>query len=363
MVITAQLIGYPRIGPNRELKWALEKAWSGRMETDAFAARIAELRQEHLDEQRAAIGSAVDDYFLYDEVLETALMLGISPPEVGDPADRCLRRPHRARPRHAGARGVGDDEVVRHELPLRRPRDHRTDPRPPPAAVARAGWPGRRDVADPRAVQPRQAQQARRRPRPGDRRPLRRRRALDLASQPARDVPAPARRAEPRHGHDRCRPTHPRRRLRGRGRPGDTADRDDAVRTGIGRDAGGARSQGLRRPGGPRPGARAHRYRGLGRAARARRVRHGRPQRVARLVRARARRPGCHRRRQADPPRPDHELPPPAGDRRGRGPAARLPVRAREGAGAGGMAGGDARRRGAIGPGAAAGRSGRRSAS
>ncbi|MGI8929501.1 MAG: 5-methyltetrahydropteroyltriglutamate--homocysteine S-methyltransferase, partial [Candidatus Limnocylindrales bacterium] len=83
MDIRAQLIGYPRIGPNRELKRALERAWSGRMETDAFLARTAELREAHLAEQREAIGSAVDDYFLYDEVLETALMLGIAPaPDV-----------------------------------------------------------------------------------------------------------------------------------------------------------------------------------------------------------------------------------------------------------------------------------------
>ncbi|MGI8828152.1 MAG: 5-methyltetrahydropteroyltriglutamate--homocysteine S-methyltransferase [Candidatus Limnocylindria bacterium] len=81
MDIRAQLIGYPRIGPNRELKRALERAWSGRMEPDAFASRIAELRDAHLAEQREAIGSAVDDYFLYDEVLETALMLGIAPAE------------------------------------------------------------------------------------------------------------------------------------------------------------------------------------------------------------------------------------------------------------------------------------------
>ncbi|MGQ0607983.1 MAG: hypothetical protein ACT4OQ_05940 [Chloroflexota bacterium] len=79
MDIRAQLIGYPRIGPNRELKRALERAWSGRLDADAFSARITELRTAHLAEQREAIGSAVDDYFLYDEVLETALMLGIAP--------------------------------------------------------------------------------------------------------------------------------------------------------------------------------------------------------------------------------------------------------------------------------------------
>jgi 5-methyltetrahydropteroyltriglutamate--homocysteine methyltransferase len=77
--VVAQLIGYPRIGPNRELKWALERVWSGRMAPDAFATRVDELRTAHLAEQRDTVGSAVDDFFLYDEVLETALMLGVHP--------------------------------------------------------------------------------------------------------------------------------------------------------------------------------------------------------------------------------------------------------------------------------------------
>ena len=84
MQIAAQLIGYPRIGPNRELKWALERAWSGRSMSGDFAAKVAELRRAHLDEQTELIGSAVDDFFLYDEVLETALMLGIHPQGLPD---------------------------------------------------------------------------------------------------------------------------------------------------------------------------------------------------------------------------------------------------------------------------------------
>ena len=84
MDVAAQLIGYPRIGPNRELKWALERAWSGRSMPTEFAARVVELRQGHLDEQIELIGSAVDDFFLYDEVLETALMLGIHPQGLSD---------------------------------------------------------------------------------------------------------------------------------------------------------------------------------------------------------------------------------------------------------------------------------------
>jgi 5-methyltetrahydropteroyltriglutamate--homocysteine methyltransferase len=80
--INAQLIGYPRIGANRELKWALERMWSGRLTPDAFATRVDELRLTHLAEQRETIGSAVDDFFLYDELLETALMLGVRPRDL-----------------------------------------------------------------------------------------------------------------------------------------------------------------------------------------------------------------------------------------------------------------------------------------
>ena len=88
MDVVAQLIGYPRIGPNRELKWALERAWSGRSMPSEFAAKVAELRAGHVAEQVDLIGSAVDDFFLYDEVLETALMLGVHPADVtGEPFD------------------------------------------------------------------------------------------------------------------------------------------------------------------------------------------------------------------------------------------------------------------------------------
>ncbi|MFN2483550.1 MAG: hypothetical protein ABR509_01250 [Candidatus Limnocylindria bacterium] len=87
MSVSARLVGYPRIGPRRELKWALEKAWSGRMQRSEFEARIAELRGAHLDEQRSLIGSAVDDYFLYDEVLETAMTFGLIPERLADRLD------------------------------------------------------------------------------------------------------------------------------------------------------------------------------------------------------------------------------------------------------------------------------------
>jgi 5-methyltetrahydropteroyltriglutamate--homocysteine methyltransferase len=103
MKIVPQLIGYPRIGPNRELKWLLERRWSGRIESGDFDARVAELRSAHLAEQRELTGSAVDDFFLYDEALETAMMFGagsrIAP--QGDAFDRLS----------ALARGTPDHEA------------------------------------------------------------------------------------------------------------------------------------------------------------------------------------------------------------------------------------------------------------
>ncbi len=77
--VTPHLLGYPRIGPNRELKWALEGRWSGKTPRDEFEARIEQLKRDHLDEQRRLVGSATDDYFLYDQTLETAVMLGAVP--------------------------------------------------------------------------------------------------------------------------------------------------------------------------------------------------------------------------------------------------------------------------------------------
>ena len=91
--IYPQLVGYPRIGPNRELKWALERRWAGRSSASVFLEQMQDLRAVHLAEQRELIGSSVDDFFLYDEVLETAMMLGASarsgmPTTAGDEFDQ-----------------------------------------------------------------------------------------------------------------------------------------------------------------------------------------------------------------------------------------------------------------------------------
>jgi len=76
---SVHLTGYPRIGANRELKWALERHWAGKIDREEFNERIAELRHGHLAEQRDLAGAATDDFFLYDMALETTMMLGLAP--------------------------------------------------------------------------------------------------------------------------------------------------------------------------------------------------------------------------------------------------------------------------------------------
>ena len=124
-------------------------------------------------------------------------------------------------------------------------------------------------------------------------------------------------------------------------------DRHGPVRRGIGRRRSRRSDARLRGAGRRRPGARPCSARRLERPAGARGGRHGRPQRLAGLVRRGSRAPRGGRRRQADPPRPVDEPHVPAVHRRGRGPAGRLPVRAREGARAGALGRGAGRRLGA----------------
>ena len=121
MQIVPQLIGYPRIGPNRELKWALERTWAGRSDRADLDARVAELRADHLAEQRELTGSAVTTSSCTTRRWRPGSCWA-SPRRSSPAGHRPVRRAHRPRPRQHRARGVGDDEVVRHELPHGRSR-------------------------------------------------------------------------------------------------------------------------------------------------------------------------------------------------------------------------------------------------
>ncbi|MEU6251202.1 5-methyltetrahydropteroyltriglutamate--homocysteine S-methyltransferase [Streptomyces sp. NPDC047043] len=77
----ATVYGYPRQGPNRELKKAVEGYWKGRVTTDALHRTAAELRRANWREL-ADVGVhevPTGDFSYYDHVLDTTLMLGAVP--------------------------------------------------------------------------------------------------------------------------------------------------------------------------------------------------------------------------------------------------------------------------------------------
>jgi 5-methyltetrahydropteroyltriglutamate--homocysteine methyltransferase len=86
---TTTIAGSPRIGPNRELKRAVEKYWSGkidRAELEGVAATIRRDTWSHLVE--AGLDSVpVNTFSYYDQVLDTAVLVGALPPRVADVAD------------------------------------------------------------------------------------------------------------------------------------------------------------------------------------------------------------------------------------------------------------------------------------
>src|SRR5258708_15437507 len=106
---TATIIGSPRIGPNRELKRAIEKYWAGGIDRTELESIAATLRRDTWESLVAAgLDSVpVNTFSYYDQVLDTALMVGALPARVADIADDLDRY-------FAAARG--NDEVAPLEM-------------------------------------------------------------------------------------------------------------------------------------------------------------------------------------------------------------------------------------------------------
>jgi 5-methyltetrahydropteroyltriglutamate--homocysteine methyltransferase len=78
-------LGVPRIGPRRELKAALESYWAGKSDSNALLETAAGLRAASWARQRA-LGITVipsNDFSLYDQVLDTSVMVGAIPKIYG----------------------------------------------------------------------------------------------------------------------------------------------------------------------------------------------------------------------------------------------------------------------------------------
>lgn len=93
LTFTATVLGSPRIGPQRELKRAVESYWAGRINADALSSVAQELRTQTWTQLRdAGIDSVpVNTFSYYDHILDTAVMLGALPRRVAgvkNPLDR-----------------------------------------------------------------------------------------------------------------------------------------------------------------------------------------------------------------------------------------------------------------------------------
>ncbi|MEG3124034.1 5-methyltetrahydropteroyltriglutamate--homocysteine S-methyltransferase [Sphingomonas sp. GB1N7] len=81
MTVTVATLGFPRIGPRRELKFALEHYWSGKSGEADLLESAAALRTAAWARQRSlgADWLPSNDFSLYDHVLDTSVMLGAIP--------------------------------------------------------------------------------------------------------------------------------------------------------------------------------------------------------------------------------------------------------------------------------------------
>src|SRR5690606_25648452 len=88
---TIHNLGFPRIGAQRELKFALEAYWKGESSRDALKAQGARLRQQNWAQQAGIDFVPVGDFAFYDHVLDMSFTLGNLPERVrgfhGDPLD------------------------------------------------------------------------------------------------------------------------------------------------------------------------------------------------------------------------------------------------------------------------------------
>ncbi len=91
--LTATTLGSPRIGPNRELKRATEGYWAGRTSRSELESVASTLRRDTWsDLASAGLDSVpVNTFSYYDQMLDTAVMLGALPARAAGLADELDR--------------------------------------------------------------------------------------------------------------------------------------------------------------------------------------------------------------------------------------------------------------------------------
>ena len=107
-MIKISTIGYPRIGPKRELKKVLELFWKGEISENELEKTAKELRKQNWQVQKA---NGVDlissnDFSFYDQVLDTICLLGAIPKRYKWNKDKVSLKTY-----FAMARGSQDKEL------------------------------------------------------------------------------------------------------------------------------------------------------------------------------------------------------------------------------------------------------------
>jgi len=79
--IKAHILGYPRVGAKRELKFALESFWRKEVSSDDLQNTAKNLRTEHWQKQQEAGLAFItsNDFSLYDHVLDHSVLFGAQP--------------------------------------------------------------------------------------------------------------------------------------------------------------------------------------------------------------------------------------------------------------------------------------------
>ena len=90
------VIGYPRIGASRELKFAVEKYFKGESDREELNRVAANLRSAHWNVQKHHGIDFIpsNDFSYYDHVLDTAVLFNLIPERYRalelDPLDTCF---------------------------------------------------------------------------------------------------------------------------------------------------------------------------------------------------------------------------------------------------------------------------------
>lgn len=144
MKVSTSTLGFPRMGPNRELKFALEKFWKGLIsEKELFTVAHSVESTAWTMQQEAGVNRVtVGDHYLYDSILAWTEMLGVAPTRYDGIA--------RGTPRlFAMARGVdGATALSTFVLLLKALPIHQVPPRPSSNYVFSSLLPRRHEEVD-----------------------------------------------------------------------------------------------------------------------------------------------------------------------------------------------------------------------